>query len=230
MDKNRRVKLLKEETINEITLNDLLDLAGKSEIAVMQLADSCMKFNSSTLKQGAAAVKKQLSELSDMIRSQIMGNDNSKGDDMGVPDKSLDRNPSRGGMHNSNNVKTFESRKFSKLLKSLKEAIEDMENNEDDGEDNSKTVEKNTSKIIDLSQTFTNLIEGLSDEQFETFKTDFSSVLKGSGITDGDFMTIVTNLEETESVDDFNITLDSLYDYADKNGIEIVTDEVPVIN
>ena len=222
MDKNKRVKLLKEETINEITLNDLLDLAGKSEIAVMQLADSCMKFNSRTLKQSAAAVKKQLSQLSDMIRGEIMGNEGGGMKDDKRP--ALDRNTGEGNLKNSDNVKRFESKKISKLLKSLKEAID--EENEEEKETSSSSLSDKKS-TIDLSSAFSNVIDGLSTEQFDVFKSDTVSALKASGVVDGDFLSIVTELEETDNVDDFNITLDSLYDYADKNGIEIKTEGEP---
>lgn len=218
--KNTRVKLLTEDTVNEITLNDLLDYAGKAESALMLLADKCMKYTgSSILKQKAANLKKQCSELTDAIRGQLMSNSQED-----VAKKTvLDSNEEKAERLESVLRKKGVFKNFTKLIK---EALEEEETEETNDTDDIDSESDNTEKSnkIDLSSSFSNVINGLSDEQFSTFKNDVIQSMKASGIADGAFLSIVQEIEKTQTVDDFNFALDKLYDYADENGIEIITE------
>lgn len=231
-DKNKRIKILKEEVINEVTLQDLLGFASKAQIAVMQLTDNCMSFNDPILRQLSARVNKDVADLSDKIRGAIIANSNRTEP---APKEQLDG--SGMGMENKSRLESIAEAKV--LYKKLKEAfgseIEEDEEEETPAPEQPVTEtpstepvqEESIEKEIDLSQPFTEVLSGLSPEQFATFKGNVVNALKASGITDPNFQTIVSEIENTVQVDDFNFAMDSLYDYADANGIEITTESEP---
>jgi hypothetical protein len=248
MKENKRIKLLKEETINEVTLQQLLDLAGKAEIAVMQLADNCMKFNSKSLKVASAEVKAKLSSLSDTIRNLIMGNeqeseqanekqplDQSQGSDSA-------RLESEELMDESENLGTEIKPKMDELVKEARKiyrriieaAIIEDEDGELDTASAQKTMdaasskaskEANGEKVIDLSEPFENAIAGLDDSEFQGFKSQVVDALKASGVTEPEFQSLVSDVEGAEDVDDFNFALDKVYDYADNENILVETEK-----
>lgn len=228
MDKNKRAKVqLKEETSFQITLQDLLDFGSKAQIATMQLADNCMKFEDVNLRKMSTNISKQMGELCDQIRNAII----SKQTSSEVPAKEpLDRG-------NNSDAKMIESAKRKKkkaIIKHLLEALEeevaddDVDNTDvDDTEDtdvDSDDTDDTKVEQIDLSPAFASVIDGLNDSQFDEFKTQVVDSLKGAGITDPDFQTVVEDVEAAEDTDDFNYCLDAVYDYADENGIEITTE------
>lgn len=249
-DKNIRVKVLKEEVINEVSLTDLLDLASKAQTAVMQLTDNCMKFNDDMLRQLSAKVNKDVSDLGDTIRQAIINNQK-KGVSTTTGPAAPTADASMGGgtedgMSNERTAletPTLGDRNFTeselvtegkKLYQKLKEAFgqeEDEAADEEETTDETPTDQSvsepavDSSKTIDLSAPFTEIISGLSEEQFVNFKTSVVNALKASGITSPEFQTIVSEIENTVQVDDFNFAFDSLYDFADANNITISTEK-----
>lgn len=212
MKENIRKKLLKEEVVDEITLNDLLDLGSKAQIAVMQLSDKCMRYNHESLRIRAANVNKEIAELCNQIRGAII--DSQKTEDS----KTTIEQP----RSSENMVESILKKKKKNIKKLLEMLLEDED--EEVEEETSPEEVKPESKKIDLSSSFSNVISGLNDEQFGSFKTEVVNSLKATGIVDGKYLEIVNEIESTETIDEFNYSLDSLYDYADGNNIEIVTE------
>lgn len=232
-NKKNRV-YLKEESDKQVTLNDLMDLGTKAQIAVIQLADQCMKFNNDHLRKISAQVNKEVAELCNQIKGAIINNNMDVSDDV---KKQLDAPGEK--VRQSPNAKVFEAKnqknKIKKLFEALNEILESDEVEETDVEEapelvdeteaaDDETTDSNDSKVIDLSTPFESVIDGLDDEQFQTFKKDVIDVLKGSSIVDPAYQTLVQNMEEVETAEDFNFGLDAIYDYADENNIEITTE------
>lgn len=237
---NRKRISLKEEVVNEITLNDLLDLGSKAQIAVMQLSDNCMKFSDAQLRKLSARVNKDLGDLCDQIRGAIISNQN----EQQAPQRSqLEKPKDSGNMIESENLglevkpemdELAEQKEVMKearrLFKKLKEAFGEEELEAETEEETKEEVEAPVAETeapvdskIDLSLAFGSVLEGLDEEEFVEFKTKVSTALKASGITEPDFQTLVTQIENTVGIDDLNFALDKVYDYADQNSIEVST-------
>lgn len=241
-NKNKRAKILKEETINQVTLEDLLDLGSKAQIAILTFTDNCMKFNNRHFQQLSTRLNKDLGDLCNMIRQQISQEVDGVGGSTQEPLDTGDRMKSsdtRSLMANeSENLGTemkpemdslAEARIAKRILKKLLEAFDEVDNTAteapatDPATDDSIEPTETTSTSIDLSPAFATVMDGLSPEQFAAFKSDLINSLKGAGITDQNYMAIVSDIEQTQDIDSLNFALDALYDYGDANGIEINT-------
>ena len=234
---NRKRISLKEEVVNEITLNDLLDLGSKAQISVMQLSDNCMKFSDAQLRKLSARVNRDLGLLCDQIRGAIISNQ----DEQQGPQRSqLEKPKDSSNMIESENLglevkpemdELSEQKEVMKearrLFKKLKEAFGEEELEADTEEKTAAPVAETTpapvDSKIDLSLAFGSVLEGLDEEEFVEFKTKVTTALKASGITEPDFQTLVTQIENTVGIDDLNFALDKVYDYADQNSIEVST-------
>lgn len=86
--------------------------------------------------------------------------------------------------------------------------------------------------VIDLSEPFENVVKGLDPNEFETFKRDVISHLEGSidsveqkkdpTIAD-EFTKSIEALSMSKSVEDFDMGMDQIYDFADSNDILVET-------
>jgi len=85
---------------------------------------------------------------------------------------------------------------------------------------------------IDLTQAYSNLIEGLDDDTFNGFKQSVSSALEQSidNIQDsvgeqaaGQFTQLIQGVSAATSPEEFDTAMNSLYDFADSNSIIIKT-------
>lgn len=248
MEKNKRQRILKEETINQVTLEDLLDLGSAAQMAVLKFTDNCMKFNNRHFQQLSTRLNKDLGDLCNMIRQQI----STEVDNAGTPPQEqldsggMDSSDRRSVLANESENLGVEAKpkmdplvenykKVKSLFKQLQEAFGEIEQDEssmttskpgesvqtDDTSDLDPT--EPSDNVIDLSKAFSSVMEGLSPEQFENFKAELINSLKASGIVDQNYQAIVSEIEKTVGVDDLNYALDSLYDYGDQNGIEINT-------
>lgn len=269
MDRNKRVRL-QEETINQVTLQDLMDYASKAQAAMMSLTDNCMKFNNKHLQMLASNVMKNVADLADKIRAAIMGSTATPEEPQQLEqpkpsDNMIEANEPEGTTEVKPEMdKLAESKAYyANLLSEAKATIQKltealMEDGLDDetqqvaqelssetpdslnpsttatagtdatGDTTTTTQEPAAAatqpNCIDLSEPFTTVLEGLSDEQFQQFKAQVTSALKAAGITDSEYMNVVNELDGVKTVDDFNFILDKLYDYADAHNIEIKTE------
>lgn len=86
--------------------------------------------------------------------------------------------------------------------------------------------------VIDLSEPFENVVKGLDPSEFETFKHDVISHLEGSidpieqkkdSMVADQFTKSIEALNASQSVEDFDMGMDQIYDFADQNDILIET-------
>lgn len=233
-NKNKRAKILKEETINQVTLEDLLDLGSTAQMAILKFTDNCMKFNNRRFQQLSTRLNKDLGDLCNMIRQEISQETDSGGgaelSQLDVPGQQPESDRRHLMANESDNLgiqkkpsmdALAEARIIKKIFKKLMEAFGQVDQG---GEEDSLEPTQSEGQTIDLSSAFSTVMEGLSTEQFEAFKAEIVNGLKGAGITDQNYMAIVSEIEQTQDIDSLNFALDGLYDYGDENGIEINTE------
>lgn len=86
--------------------------------------------------------------------------------------------------------------------------------------------------VIDLSEPFENVVKGLDQSEFEAFKHDVISHLEGAidpieqkkdSMVADQFTKSIEALNASQSVEDFDLGMDQIYDFADENDILVET-------
>ena len=109
------------------------------------------------------------------------------------------------------------TKKIMESLKPLFEAYGDEEEEEEVEEKTSNKKEVKKKKTLKVTEPLKNVVKILDNKQFLDFKREMVDVLKSAEIEEDDFNSLVTELESTKNVDNFNIVMDKIYDYADSN-------------
>lgn len=227
---NNNKIFLKEETVNEIQLNDLYSAASKVEQQVISLAEMAVKFSNQEVKQKALALKSIANEFSDLLSGIITGTNEQE------QPTNLEQIPNE--KENLDAPQPQEQRVESKtIISTLKKLIESIDLEEDElidktpneeeekeillddevPKENGETTENENN--IDLSSIFQSVVNGLEAEKVNEVKEGIISVLSSKeGLED-----LIQEFESVVDVETLNFALTSLYDYADENEIEIVT-------
>lgn len=232
---NKRVKIIEaSETMNTISLQDLLTLSTKVLSAVLQLQTSALSFNNQRVMALATKLNSNASEFHNVISELVMEGDVTSSD---VTDEKTNLSaPSKPDL----GQKQLESVKVKYLKKKLKEAEgEDEETDVNDDiptddtiKDDDKTEGNHDELVIDLTEPFSKVINGLDDSEFSEFKSDVVSKLEDSmddveqevGSEKGDeYANAVTAIDAAKQPEDFDFALNQLYDFADKNEIIVET-------
>lgn len=234
--KNKKI-YLKEQTVNEIQLNDLYSMASKVEQQVISLAEMAVKFSNNEVKNKALSLKSIANDFSTLLSDIITGES-----DYGIEtDNDLESVPNEKENLEDPNASRKERRMESKsVLSTLKRLIESVDSGEEDlfGDENIKGVEKENKKEIllddetdeldldeesedeiDLSPFFSSLTDGLEISKLEELKKELVSIFSDKEGMDN----FVKEFESVVDVDTLNFALSNLYDYADENGVTIKT-------
>ncbi len=215
MNKNKRFKLIKEN--EEVTsVQSLLDMSSKAQIAVLPLVDVCLKYNNSEVKVLANQVNSSISALSDKIRELVMN------DGEIVKEKKPIEQPIE-----ENILETLVERRLNKLIQEAEEKVyskllkEFGEETTEEVKEEEEKVELNTSTKINITKPLGNIIKVLSDEDFKSFKEEMIDTL--SSVKDEELFKLVTELQSSKNVEDFNTIMDKVYDFADEKGYLLET-------
>lgn len=223
MNKNKRFKLIKEN--EEVTsVQNLLDMSSKAQIAVLPLVDVCLKYNNSEVKVLANQVNSSISALSDKIRELVM-NDGEIVEEKKPIEQPIEENILETLVERRLNklIQEAEEKVYSKLLKEFgEETTEEVkEEVKEKVKEEEEKVELNTSTKINITKPLGNIIKVLSDEDFKSFKEEMIDTL--SSVKDEELFKLVTELQSSENVEDFNTIMDKVYDFADEKGYLLET-------
>ena len=246
----------------EVELTDLLSASSKAEKAILDLCDKCLAFRDQGIKKMALQLKARAAALTQALSNLEITGDISDTGDSGEQLGSEKGNIDSRNLDNEGNKGRLESvrDKYMKKKK-LKESDLELEAEEHSDEpkiDSSakqelnkeeKVIDNNTidqdkhegdneaigesdKVVIDLSEPFEQLVKGLDDSEFQTFKSNVVSCLENSidsieskkdSNTAEEFTRSIEALNATQSVEDFDMGLDQVYDFADEHDILVET-------
>lgn len=230
--KNNRLRVTEAAAVNEVGLQDLLDLSQKVQTSVLGLQNAALKFNDRHLMGLATKLASDGGDFHKYISQLVMDAGGQQGiatkekTTLDAPEENIDDNSS---------MQRLESAKTKYLKrKKLKEAEESEEEEEEVENTDEKEEGENTKTdvVIDLSEPFEKVIDGLDDNEFDTFKSDVVAKLenhidtiedKFETPTADEYAKTVEALGASDSSEDFDFALDKLYDFADKHDIIVET-------
>ena len=216
---NNKRNLLEVETMNETTLQDLLDLSAKVQTSVLQLQNSALKFNNKRLQILATKLNSDSGTFHTLVSELVMAGDVNSNSMPG------DKADTRQSLEQPRQITNDESVKQKYLKRKQLREAEDVS-----VEDKPQASEADV--VIDLTEPFNKVINGLDDDEFSDFKSDVVDKLedhidsvenKVSTPAADEYSKTIEALDAANSAEDFDFALNRLYDFADKNEIIVET-------
>ncbi len=208
-----------------------------------------MSFSNAEIKKTAVALKSQASQLTQLIGSAMQEADNVNLSAPGLPGdggpQDLEAAPEQENLLGEalNGIKKIvEAFDFKRDVLDKKKDGDNGEK-EDDKKDDDKeeikedatpTVDANNTTVmenIDLKESYKFMNDGtLKSSNFDAFRTSVVTALlesrvakeKSTEMING--LSIINRIDKSKSITEINECFNALYDFADKNNIEIITE------